>query len=56
MSTFLIASGVLSLIAMAFVVTPLLRVRDARNVDRRAANVALYRERLAELDAARAGG
>ncbi len=57
MSPFLIASGVLCVVAMLFVALPLLRgQRGSLGVDRRSANVALYRERLAELEAQRTDG
>lgn len=57
MTAFFIACGVLSVLAMAFVALPLLRVRaQSTQADRRAINVALYRQRIAEIDEQRDSG
>ncbi|SDO24330.1 c-type cytochrome biogenesis protein CcmI [Pseudomonas jinjuensis] len=52
MIDFWLAAGLLLLVALAFLLIPLLRGRRAQaEEDRTALNVALYQERLAELDA-----
>ena len=52
-----IGAGVLSLVALAFLLVPLLRGRHAQaEEDRTALNVALYEERLGELSAQHAAG
>ena len=57
MIDFWLAAGLLALVAMAFLLIPLLRGRRAQaEADRTALNVALYQERLAELDAQHAAG
>ncbi|MNP97167.1 Formate-dependent nitrite reductase complex subunit NrfG [compost metagenome] len=57
MTAFWLAAGVLLLAALAFVLIPLLRGRRAQaEEDRTALNVALYQERIAELDAQHAAG
>ncbi|MDT3710538.1 c-type cytochrome biogenesis protein CcmI [Pseudomonas sp. FIP_A4] len=57
MIDFWIAAGVLLLVALAFLLLPILRGRKAQaEEDRTALNVALYQERLAELAAQRAAG
>lgn len=57
MIDFWLAAGLLALVAMAFLLIPLLRGRRAQaEEDRTALNVALYQERLAELDAQHAAG
>lgn len=57
MIDFWIAAGLLLLLALAFLLLPLLRGRRAQSEeDRTALNVALYEERLAELDAQRTAG
>ena len=57
MTEFWLAAGVLLLTALAFLLIPLLLGRRAqREEDRTALNVALYQERLAELQAQHAAG
>lgn len=57
MIDFWISAGVLLLVALAFLLLPLLRGRRAQaEEDRTALNVALYEERLAELAAQHAAG
>ncbi len=56
MTGFLLASALLALVAAAFVFVPLLRRATHGAADRRNANVALYREREAMLDAELAAG
>ncbi|QQE90161.1 c-type cytochrome biogenesis protein CcmI [Azotobacter chroococcum] len=57
MIDFWIAAGLLLLLALAFLLLPVLRGRRAQaEEDRTALNVALYEERLAELEAQRAAG
>jgi cytochrome c-type biogenesis protein CcmH len=57
MIDFWIGAGVLLLAALAFLLLPLLRGRRAQTEeDRTALNVALYQERLGELDAQHAAG
>lgn len=57
MTAFWLASAVLLLAALAFLLIPLLRGRRAQaEEDRTALNVALYQERIAELDAQHAAG
>lgn len=57
MTVFWLAAGVLLLAALAFVLIPLLRGRRAQaEEDRTALNVALYQERIAELEAQHAAG
>lgn len=57
MIDFWIAAGLLLLVALAFLLLPILRGRKAQaEEDRTALNVALYQERLAELDAQHAAG
>lgn len=57
MIDFWLAAGLLLLVAMAFLLIPLLRGRRAQaEEDRTALNVALYQERLAELTAQRDAG
>lgn len=57
MIDFWLAAGLLLLVAMAFLLIPLLRGRRAQTEeDRTALNVALYKERLAELAAEHAAG
>lgn len=57
MIDFWIAAGLLLLAALAFLLVPILRGRRAQaEEDRTALNVALYEERLAELEAQRAAG
>lgn len=57
MIDFWIGAGVLLLVALAFLLIPLLRGRRAQAVeDRTALNVALYQERLGELAAQHAAG
>lgn len=57
MIDFWIAAGLLLLVALAFLLLPILRGRKAQaEEDRTALNVALYQERLAELAAQRAAG
>ncbi|EIK53980.1 cytochrome c-type biogenesis protein [Stutzerimonas stutzeri TS44] len=57
MIDFWIAAGLLLLVALAFLLLPILRGRKAQaEEDRTALNVALYQERLAELTAQRAAG
>ena len=57
MIDFWLAAGLLLLVALAFVLLPLLRGRRAQTEeDRTALNVALYEERLAELNAQHAAG
>src|ERR1700743_94010 len=52
MSDFWLATGLLLLIALSFLLIPVLRDRRAqREEDRTALNVALYQERVAELQA-----
>ncbi|TBW09619.1 c-type cytochrome biogenesis protein CcmI [Azotobacter chroococcum subsp. isscasi] len=57
MIDFWIAAGLLLLLALAFLLLPVLRARRVQaEEDRTALNVALYEERLAELEAQRAAG
>ncbi|CAD5378670.1 Cytochrome c-type biogenesis protein CycH [Pseudomonas sp. OF001] len=57
MTAFWLAAAVLLLAALAFLLIPLLRGRRAQaEEDRTALNVALYQERIAELDAQHAAG
>ncbi|KAF1053996.1 MAG: Formate-dependent nitrite reductase complex subunit NrfG [Stenotrophomonas maltophilia] len=57
MIDFWLAAGLLLLVAMAFLLIPLLRGRRAQTEeDRTALNVALYQERLAELQAQHVAG
>ncbi|MDF3936770.1 c-type cytochrome biogenesis protein CcmI [Pseudomonas citronellolis] len=57
MIDFWLAAGLLLLVAMAFLLIPLLRGRRAQaEEDRTALNVALYQERLAELDTQHVAG
>jgi len=57
MTDFWIAAGALLLVALAFLLLPILRGRRAQaEEDRTALNVALYEERLAELAAQHAAG
>jgi len=57
MIDFWLAAGLLLLVALAFLLVPLLRGRKAQaEEDRTALNVALYQERLAELGAQRDAG
>ena len=57
MTAFWLASAVLLLAALAFLLIPLLRGRRAQaEEDRTALNVALYQERIAELEAQHAAG
>ncbi len=57
MIAFWLAAGALLLAALAFLLIPLLRGRRAQaEEDRTALNVALYQERIAELDAQHAAG
>lgn len=57
MTAFWLASAVLLLAALAFLLIPLLRDRRAQaEEDRTALNVALYQERIAELEAQHAAG
>ena len=57
MTDFWIAAGALLLVALAFLLLPILRGRRAQTEeDRTALNVALYEERLAELTAQNAAG
>ncbi|AOE64617.1 c-type cytochrome biogenesis protein CcmI [Pseudomonas corrugata] len=57
MIDFWLAAGLLLLIALSFLLIPVLRVRRAqREEDRTALNVALYQERVAELQAEQAEG
>ena len=52
MIDFWLAAGLLLLIALSFILIPVLRARRAqREEDRTALNVALYQERVAELQA-----
>ncbi|MEB0145738.1 c-type cytochrome biogenesis protein CcmI, partial [Pseudomonas sp. CCC4.1] len=54
MIDFWLAAGLLLLIALSFLLIPVLRGRRAqREEDRTALNVALYQERVAELQAQR---
>jgi len=53
--------ALLSLLAVAFVLVPVYRARQAErevqpDVDRRQLNITIYEERLAELEAERASG
>ena len=57
MIDFWLAAGLLLLVALAFLLTPVLRGRKAQTEeDRTSLNVALYQERLDEMDAQRAAG
>ncbi len=57
MTDFWLATGLLLLVAMSFLLIPILRGRSAQAaVDRTALNVALYQERVAELSAQRDEG
>lgn len=57
MIDFWLAAGLLLLVALAFLLIPVLRGRKAQaEEDRTALNVALYQERLAELQGQRAAG
>jgi len=57
MIDFWIAAGLLLLLALAFLLLPVMRGRRAQaEEDRTALNVALYEERLAELEAQRSAG
>lgn len=57
MIDFWIAAGLLLLLALAFLLLPVVRARRVQaEEDRTALNVALYEERLAELEAQRAAG
>ncbi|MDL2425172.1 c-type cytochrome biogenesis protein CcmI, partial [Pseudomonas sp. BAgro211] len=57
MIDFWLAAGLLLLVALAFLLVPLLRGRKAQaEEDRTALNVALYQERLAELGSQRDAG
>lgn len=57
MIEFWLAAGLLLLVALAFLLIPVLRGRKAQaEEDRTALNVALYQERLAELQGQRAAG
>ena len=52
MIDFWLAAGLLLLIALSFILIPVLRARRAqREEDRTALNVALYQERVAEMKA-----
>ena len=51
MTVFILASVALAVIALAFIVVPLLRRRAAAGLSRDAINVAVYRDQLRELDA-----
>jgi len=56
MTSFLVACILLTLVMIGFVAVPLLRVRGLGVAAREAANVDLYRQRLAELEAERERG
>ena len=57
MTDFWLASGLLLLVALSFLLIPVLRGRRAQQEeDRTALNVALYQERVAELQAQGAAG
>ncbi|TXF11136.1 c-type cytochrome biogenesis protein CcmI [Pelomicrobium methylotrophicum] len=57
MTLFLVASGTLLALALAFILVPLMRgARRGASTDRSAVNVAVYRDHLAELDRDRASG
>ena len=57
MIDFWLAAGLLLLVALSFLLIPVLRGRRAqREEDRTALNVALYQERVAELQAQQAEG
>ena len=57
MIDFWLPAGLLLLVAMSFLLVPLLRGRKAQaEEDRTALNVALYQERVAELQAQQAAG
>lgn len=56
MSGFVIAAALMTIAALAFVLPPLLRRRDAVAEDRDAANAAFHREQMAELERERAAG
>jgi cytochrome c-type biogenesis protein CcmH len=56
MSAFLAAAAGLAALALVLVLRPLFLRRDARQVSRREANVAVYRDELRELDADLAAG
>ena len=56
MSAFLAAAAGLAALALVLVLRPLFRRRDERQVSRREANVAVYRDELRELDADLAAG
>ena len=51
MTFFLVATGTLLALALAFILVPLMRgARRGASTDRSAVNVAVYRDHLAELD------
>ncbi|MDQ2694189.1 MAG: c-type cytochrome biogenesis protein CcmI, partial [Pseudomonadota bacterium] len=52
MTTFWILAGLMTAVALAFIVPPFLRRLPATGVSREELNLALYRERLAELQRA----
>ncbi|MGH8463615.1 MAG: c-type cytochrome biogenesis protein CcmI, partial [Pseudomonas sp.] len=57
MTDFWLAAGLLLLVALSFLLIPVLRGRRAHlEEDRTALNVALYQERVAELTAQQAAG
>lgn len=57
MTDFWLAAGLLLLVALSFLLIPVLRGRRAQlEEDRTALNVALYQERVAELQAQQAAG
>ena len=56
MTVFWIIAVLLGTGALAYVLRPLLKARNAASVSRRAANIAIYRDQMRELDADRAAG
>ena len=57
MIDFWLAAGLLLLLALGFLLVPLLRARGSQpEQDRTALNVALYQERVAELNTQQAAG
>lgn len=51
MTLFAVAAGLLVIVALAWLIVPLMRAGGAREVERGASNVAILRDQLAELDA-----
>jgi len=56
MTTFAVIAALLVLVALAWVLVPLMRVRGAGGVERSASNVAILRDQFAELDRDLAAG